>query len=507
MVRPLNLLIVEDSVIDAALVLEELRGKEFEPITSRRVDTPEEFKAALQEQTWDMIVSDYTMPNFSALVAFQMLRESGLDIPFIIVSGSIGEDLAVEALKKGVNDYLMKENPARLASAMGREIREVEERRIRRKVEDLLKETENSYQRLVDGVRDYGIFMVDITGKVMTWNSGAERMTGYSATEIIGQPNARFYPAGEQADGKPQADLKMALNVGRYEGENLQVRKDGSVFCANVVITPVYQENNLLSGFSIVTHDITERKRNESEIRDLAQSLERKVHERTAQLEVLNEELESFSYSVSHDLRAPLRQIINLSKIILSRYKEHLDAEGQQYLQYIFECSQRMTDLINAMLKLSRVSKAQLRPVQVNLSNMTREIAAEIQQRDPSRHVEFQIQEGVTGLGDLVLLKIVMQNLLDNAWKFTARQPHAVIAFGTFQEQGKDCYFVKDNGVGFDPAYGYKLFRAFQRLHPEDEFPGEGIGLATVNRIIHRHNGKIWAEGQPNQGATFFFCF
>ena len=221
--------------------------------------------------------------------------------------------------------------------------------------------------------------------------------------------------------------------------------------------------------------------------------------------EAANRELEAFSYSVSHDLRAPLRAIDGFSQALLEDYADRLDATGKDYLQRVRTGSQRMAQLIDDMLKLSRVTRAELRREEVDLSALAREIAAELLRAQPGREVEFTVASGLRAHGDPKLLRIALENLLGNAWKFTGKRSGARIEFGMTHRDGGADYFVRDNGVGFDMAYADKLFGAFQRLHDSREFPGTGIGLATVQRVIHRHGGKVWAEGEVARGATFNF--
>ncbi|MBI2088431.1 MAG: response regulator [Deltaproteobacteria bacterium] len=232
---------------------------------------------------------------------------------------------------------------------------------------------------------------------------------------------------------------------------------------------------------------------------------EEALAERSAALEAANKELEAFSYSVSHDLRAPLRSIDGFSQALLEDYVEQLDEQGKDYLTRIRTASQRMGHLIDDLLNLSRVTRAEMRPEPVNLSEMAKSLAAELKQREPQRQVAFQIQDGLEVKGDPRLLRVVLENLFSNAWKFTSRHPRARIEFGAAQHNGKPTYFVRDDGAGFDMAYKAKLFGAFQRLHKATEFDGTGVGLATVQRIIRRHGGEIWAEAEVEKGATFYF--
>jgi two-component system, sensor histidine kinase and response regulator len=222
-------------------------------------------------------------------------------------------------------------------------------------------------------------------------------------------------------------------------------------------------------------------------------------------LEHKNRELESFSYAVSHDLRAPLRRIDSFSRAMLESQGDRLDEAGQRFLSRVREASQHMSQLIDDVLYLSRVTRADLREQEVNLTSIADLILTRLQESEPERQVDVKVRPGVLVTGDGQLLRIAMENLLENAWKFTAKELESRIEFGMMQASGEATYFVRDNGAGFDMTYADRLFGPFQRLHPQGEFPGNGIGLATVQRIIYRHGGRVWAEGLEGQGATFYF--
>jgi signal transduction histidine kinase len=276
-----------------------------------------------------------------------------------------------------------------------------------------------------------------------------------------------------------------------------------SLFRSNLRLNQELKERKLAE--EKLEHDIALRLQAEEQIRQLNASLEQRVHQRTTQLEEAVMEMEAFSYSVSHDLRAPLRAIDGYSHLLLDEHASQLDGEGKQYLDNVIQSVQYMSLLIDGLLNLGRVIRAELVHSTLSLSDMAQQIINTLRLNEPDRQVQVQIQPEIVARGDPDLIRTVLDNLLGNAWKFTSKQPQADIGFSAIQREGKTIYRISDNGVGFNLNYAKKLFLPFQRLHRRDEFEGTGIGLATVQRIIQRHGGEIWVEAEEGKGAVFYF--
>jgi len=256
---------------------------------------------------------------------------------------------------------------------------------------------------------------------------------------------------------------------------------------------------------SALAKEVADRRRAEEEVRWLNRELDARVQKRTEQLQLANRELESFSYSVSHDLRAPLRAIDGFSRALVDDYGADLPEEARHYLQRIRNAAQRMSELIEDLLNLSRLTRADMHPRDLDITAMATEVINELQQAEPQRNVKVYIRDHLKARADPALMRVALENLLDNAWKYTGKTEHPCIEVGADQQDGSTVFFVKDNGAGFNMDHADKLFTVFQRLHHPTEFEGTGVGLATVQRIIHRHGGHIWAKGAPGKGAQFFF--
>jgi PAS domain S-box-containing protein len=367
----------------------------------------------------------------------------------------------------------------------------------RQQAEVALRKSEARYHHTLDTMLE-GCQIIDFDWRHVYVNQAAAAQARCKPEQLLHHTMMEVYPG----IGDTELFDRLRQSMEKRTSTRMQNRfiyPDGRVAWFDLSIQPIPE------GIFILSIDITERQQAEEAIRTLNLQLEHYVRERTSQLVAANREMESFSYSVSHDLRAPLRGIDGWTMAFLEDYGHLLDDKGQKYLDRVRTETQRMGGLIDDILSLSRVSRAEIHREPVDLTALAQTIAARLRETEPERQAEFVIQEGLTVEGDPRLLEIALVNLLNNAWKFTGGSPTASIEFGRMQQEEHFAFFVRDNGTGFDMTYAHKLFGAFQRFHKASEFPGTGIGLATVQRIVHRHGGRIWADAAVDRGATFYF--
>lgn len=376
--------------------------------------------------------------------------------------------------------------------------------------EQALRESQASYREVVDSVKEV-IFQTDADGAFVLLNPAWRDVTGVDVGHALGKPMVDYLLADDRAAA---SEWQAQLRAGAVPDCRFEVRfarADGSTGWLEVAQHVRYDEEGDFAGTSGILDDVTERRRAALELESMNLELEQRVRLRTAQLEASNQELEAFSYSVSHDLRAPLRAIEGFSRMIEEDYADKLDDTGHGYFARVRAASLRMSQLIDDLLELARLSRAQLNRRPTDLSAMARDIARELAESDAGRRAEFAIADGLSAQVDPVLIRVVLDNLLNNAWKYSGQCETARIVFGAETRVNADnaldetVYYVEDNGAGFDMAFVDKLFRPFSRLHASSEFAGTGVGLATVQRVIHRHGGRVWAEAKVGEGARFYF--
>ncbi len=344
---------------------------------------------------------------------------------------------------------------------------------------------------IVEGSAD-AIIGKNLDGEITSWNEGAHRLFGYTHAEIVGRSITVIIAPGDEARERLALEAVTRGEVQHFD--TVRRCKDGTLIEVSEVVSPVRDVTGRVVGASKVARDITERRRAEQRLASAKESAE-----------AATRELEAFSYSVAHDLRAPLRGVNGFAQILLDDHAGNLDAEGLDCLQEIVGSAQRMGTLIDALLSLSQVTRTELRTRRTDLSGLFRTIAGALAAREPARALELVVQERVSADVDSNLVRALFDNLIGNAWKFTGREPVARIELGASERDGALTLFIRDNGAGFDMAYASKLFSPFQRLHSLSDFPGTGIGLATSQRIVQRHGGRIWAEGKEGEGAVFYF--
>jgi PAS domain S-box-containing protein len=375
-----------------------------------------------------------------------------------------------------------------------------------------VRESQERLQSILDNSRSV-IYLKDRQGRYILINQWFEILFHIAREQVPGKTDHDLFPK-EMADKFRANDQAVLEAGGPMEFEEVAPHEDGPHTYISSKF-PLYDPAGIPYAVCGISTDITERKRTQEKLAALNASIE----QRTAELAVANNELEAFSHSVSHDLRAPLRTIEGFSRMLLEDYGDKLDERGQHYLRRMRAGTERMDRLIEDLLGLSRVARSQMCRARVDLSALAEQVAAELRQRQPERQATLRITPGLVATGDAGLLRVVLENLLGNAWKYTSKHPTAQIEFGAMRladsglrnalgiqnPQSDVVYFVRDDGAGFDPSYTGKLFGTFQRLHSATEFEGTGIGLATVRRIIHRHGGRVWAEGTVEHGATFYF--
>jgi PAS domain S-box-containing protein len=374
----------------------------------------------------------------------------------------------------------------------------------RKQAENELQKSEERFRVLYNNSPDMYVSVSPDDASVLMCNETLLKNTGYSRDEIIGSPIFKLYH--DDCMDEVKIAFQQFVDTGKIRDKELILkRKDGSIIEVSLNVDAIKDESGKTLYSISSWRDITERKRIEEEIRNLNEELEQRVANRTAQLKASNEELESFSYSISHDLRAPLRAINSFSAILKEEYGKALDEEGNRYLDILRTSTLKMDRLINDLLSLARLGRREINYQSVNITLLAKRVSKEVIANEMDRSINIKVADCPSVVADASLLEILLTNLFSNAVKFTKGLDTAEIEFGVTEEEDSHVYFIKDNGIGFDMAYADNLFSPFQRLHSEEDFEGTGIGLAISRRIVRRHGGHIWVEAEPEKGATFYF--
>ncbi len=613
-----RILHLDDSPLDAELIAEMLQVDPKELRASvKYVSNREEFLAALQQKDFDLILSDYRMPGFDGDQALKVAQEVCPDIPFIMVTGELGEERAIETLQRGATDYVIKDRLFRLIPAVRRALNEADDRRKRREAEAALRRAHQKTSEILESIQDafialdedwrftyinhraetlYARSREELMGKVVTeafplaagtpfqkmldramrqrqvvheevfslvldqwievtaYPTGASglsvyfreinerkrveeqlvmlsraveqspasivitdvngtieyvnekfvRLTGYSREESFGQ-NPRILKSGEQPREEYSQLWTTLLAGGEWRGEFHNKKKNGELYWEYASISAVRNKEGKIQHFLAIKEDITARKNAEAEIRRLNEELEERVQGRTEELRRANRELESFSYSVSHDLKSPLRLITGFADMLRRDGAGNLTEKQRQHLELILKNTELMNQLITSLLVFSRIARQVPQLVPVDVETLVRAVIEQQRQVAGPGAPAVDVLSLPAVTADPVLLRQVFANLLSNALKFTRTVAGPRIEVGGSLRGNENLYFVRDNGVGFPSAKAGRLFQVFQRLHGQTEFEGTGIGLANVRKIVERHGGRIWAEGEEGKGATFFF--
>ncbi len=484
----IRVLMVEDCVEDVTLAERELRRAGYEPITTR-VDDREGLVKRLGEESWDLVLSDFRMPSFSGTEALQEVRRARLDVPFIIVSGCIGEEVAVEAMKAGAQDYFRKDNLKRLGEAVRRELADAAVRREHARALEALQHAEERYRLIVENVQDHAIFMLDEEGRVASWNGGAARITGYTEAEVLGQHYALFFQVGDRADRKPDEELARARDHGVSEAEDWRVTKDGGRFWASCSVNTI-NDGKRLRGYSVVFRDSTKRK-------ELLDDLRLAVQAR-----------DEFLSIASHELKTPLASIV-LQVGALQRF---IDGKAEAIpvptlepkVKVLSRQIDRLILLVDNLLDVTLITSGRLllsrsrtdfreavKAVLVRLGESVERSGSE---------VTLVADAPVIGSWDPLRLETVVVNLLSNALKYGRGRP---IRVELTASEGRARLVVADEGIGILPTEQDRIFGRFERAVPAQHYGGFGIGLWVVRQIVDAHDGTIRVRSEEGRGSEF----
>jgi PAS domain S-box-containing protein len=493
-IEQITILLIEENLSEADLIKEMLSEARQPEFSVRHVQNLTEGLDLLQSRNFDVVLVDLGLPDSQGLESALAVRKQTKQTPIVVMTILDDEEAAIKSLQMDIQDYLIKcELNGRL---LARSIRYAIQRK--RDIETL----RINEERLRALFRDNPTMIITLDAglKMLSINPICACLLGYLIEELEGRSVLDLFREDDRTAVAGQ--LRMCLQTPHqvYRWQFRKIHKDGSLLWVEETAQAVYDLNGSLNVL-LVCQDITERKRAEEEIIRLNADLAA----RASELEDANRELEAFNFTVAHDLRQPLNVISSYCQVIKEQCGGKLDEECRHYLQETYEGAMRMNRLIDALLQFSRLAHSEIKPVKVDLSVLALEVVTMLKLTEPGRKVDFRSAGRITANADANLMRVVLDNLIGNAWKYTGKREGAVIEFGSREIEGTTAYFVRDNGTGFDKACSNKLFVPFQRLPGTEECKGFGIGLATVERIIRRHGGKVWAEGEQGKGAIFYF--
>jgi PAS domain S-box-containing protein len=499
----ITILLVEDNAGDAKLIRELLSRVSGAKFTLECVDRLDPALARLQADPPDVVLLDLGLPDSQGHETFDAVHDAAPEAPIIVLTNVSDDVMAVRVVHEGAQDYLLKGQMN--GQVLWRAICYAIERQ---RVRVQLRAAERRWKAIISTALD-AVIIMDAAGIITDWNQRAETMFGWPAAAAVGRLlSDTIVPLQHRAAHQRGIEHFLESGAGPILGKRVELtalRRNGAAFPVELTVTPIRLDDNWL--FCAFLRDISDRHEGAREIRQLHEDLEGRVADRTAALAAVNHDLEAFTYSVSHDLRAPLRHVSSFVRILVDEFNDTLDPKAQHYLKRIEDGAQRMSHLVDDLLTLARVGKQDLQLRATPLTPIVERIILALKSDIAERQIEWQVGELPVVQCDAGLMGIVLTNLLSNAVKYTRPRERAVIAIGQTTRDGEPVLFVRDNGVGFDMKYADKLFGVFQRLHRAEEFDGTGVGLATVQRIAHKHGWKIWAEALVDQGATFFFTF
>jgi PAS domain S-box-containing protein len=537
----LRILYLEDEKNDVELAQTTLEEEGFR-CDLTHVETRVDFISALEKDAFDIILADYKLPSFDGLSALAIAREKTPDVPFIFVSGAMGEELAIETLKNGATDYVLKQRISRLVPAIRRALEEAEEHLERRKAEEALEKLSRQNELILNSTGE-GIIGLNLKGNHIFVNAAAAQMLGYRVRELIGKHSHEIWHHSK-ADGTFYPEAECPINsvceygIVRHVRDEVFWKKDGTSFPVTYACTPILEGGNLI-GAVVTFRDITKRKREGEELRKHREHLKELVEERTAELRIANEHLKKeitehkrteeklrksetryrivadelarsnadlaqFATVASHDLQEPLRVVDGFIKLLRKRYKGKLDENADDFIKYTVDGIKRMQDLIKDLLEYSKVGSKDIHLTPVDFSLAVDKAVLNLKVAIEESGATVTHDKLPTLVADASQITRLFQNLIGNALKFRGKEKLTVHV--SAERRDKEWTFsVRDNGIGIDPKAAERIFVIFQRLHTREEYPGTGIGLTICKRIVERHRGRIWVESEPGKGSNFRF--